>query len=205
MDTNKRIAKLNLVLSQLRHGKNVQNRQLRKVLTEEEFLQFEDDWRRQIELRSDLKNKPDAIVEYEAKLKEATFTYCKADSFSSRGKHDAAKKLFAKADTQFERLVEFIEERIAIDSSLWLWFDRNVVYDVGDEPHSCPENFPCVVTSSSHRNMGGGFLKMKYSKRETKLNAVEDALMELNNPHTDNEVIQERIRAGKKLRNSISK
>ena len=42
-----RLAKLNLMLDELRRGKNVQNRRLATWLTEEEYESFESDWESQ--------------------------------------------------------------------------------------------------------------------------------------------------------------
>ena len=71
VDTNKRVAKLNAILERLRRGQNVQNRHLRKLLGEEGYARFLDDWCEQQELREDLKNKPNEILEYEKRLKES--------------------------------------------------------------------------------------------------------------------------------------
>ena len=50
----------------------------------------------QIELRSELKIKPSALKRYEEKLKQATFNYNRAEDYSSKGKHTAAKKFCKK-------------------------------------------------------------------------------------------------------------
>ena len=57
-DTNKlskteqnRLAKLNLMLGELRRGKTVQNRRLATWLTEEEYESFESDWESQKQIR----------------------------------------------------------------------------------------------------------------------------------------------------------
>ena len=51
----------------------MQNRQLQTWLSEEEYKQLEYEWREQLELRSELKDKPSDLKRYEEKLKQATF------------------------------------------------------------------------------------------------------------------------------------
>ena len=69
-----RLKKLNAIFEKLRLGKHVQNRQLQTWLSEEEYEQFEYEWREQLELRSELKDKPGDLKRYEEKLKQATLT-----------------------------------------------------------------------------------------------------------------------------------
>ena len=75
----KRLAKLKHILKRIRDKKTVQNRQLRTWLSKEAYEQFENERLEQQELGKMLKNKPATIVEYEQRLKEATFSYAKAD------------------------------------------------------------------------------------------------------------------------------
>lgn len=53
----------------------MQNRQLRSLLGDEAYARLEVDWREQKVFREDLKDKPDIIVKYEQRLKEATFAF----------------------------------------------------------------------------------------------------------------------------------
>jgi hypothetical protein len=47
----------------------VQNRQLQTWLSEEEYEQLEHEWKEQLELRNELKDKPSDLKRYEEKLK----------------------------------------------------------------------------------------------------------------------------------------
>ena len=51
----------------------MQNRQLQTWLSEEEYEQLDYEWQEQLELRSELKDKPSDLKRYEEKLREATF------------------------------------------------------------------------------------------------------------------------------------
>ena len=65
----------------------MQNRQLQTWLSEEEYEQLDYEWQEQLELRSELKDKPSDLKRYEEKLKQATFKYNRAEGYSSKGKH----------------------------------------------------------------------------------------------------------------------
>ena len=58
-----------MIADKLRRGENVQNRQLQTWLSEEEYEQLEYEWQEQLELRSELKDKPTKLKRYEEKLK----------------------------------------------------------------------------------------------------------------------------------------
>ena len=107
LSKEKRLAKLRTVLEKLSSGKIVQNRQLQTLLSEESYARYLDDYASQTEMRNSLKEKPSVIVEYEKRLKAATFAYSKADAMSAKGKSKFIAKMFGNADTKFERLNEF--------------------------------------------------------------------------------------------------
>ena len=65
-----RLSKLQGIADKLKRGENVQNRQLQTWLSKEEYEQLEYDWKEQLELRSDLKDKPSDLKRYEEKLKQ---------------------------------------------------------------------------------------------------------------------------------------
>ena len=53
-DEKKRLAKLGRICTELRRGKNVQNRQLQLQLTADEYEQFKQEWVEQKEIRAEL-------------------------------------------------------------------------------------------------------------------------------------------------------
>ena len=57
-EETKRVRKLEAIADKLKRGKNVQNRQLQTWLSKEEYEQFEYESQEQIELRSEIKDKP---------------------------------------------------------------------------------------------------------------------------------------------------
>ena len=178
----KRIDKLKQVLERLSRGEIVQNRQLKTVLGAEGYARYCYDYREQEQLREILADKPKEITEYERRLKAATFAYNKADSKSIKRQHKSASKMFNDTDTLFERLAEYLSEKIAGDLDLEAWFDRTVETTPENSFGLSPDSFPQVITSRSLKNAGGGHLVNKRTIREVKIDAVKAILEELTSP-----------------------
>ena len=178
----KRIDKLKQVLERLSRGEIVQNRQLKTVLGAEGYARYLDDCREQEQLREMLADKPKVIIEYERRLKAATFAYNKADNKSVKGQHKSAHKMFNYTDGLFERLAEYLSEKIAGDLDLEAWFDRTVETTPENSFGLSPDSFPQVITSRSLKNAGGGHLVNKRTIREVKIDAVKAILEELTSP-----------------------
>jgi tetratricopeptide (TPR) repeat protein len=125
----KRLSKLEVIAEKLRRGENVQNRQLQTWLSEEEYEQLEYEWQEQLELREELKDKPSDLKRYEEKLKQATFAYNCAEGYSSKGNHATAKKFYDKSESLCEDALEILQEILHYDSSLRVWFDRDISFE----------------------------------------------------------------------------
>ncbi len=181
----KRIDKLKQVLERLSRGEIVQNRQLKTVLGAEGYARYCYDYREQKQLREILADKPKKITEYERRLKAATFSYNKADNKSVKGQHKSAHKMFNYTDTLFERLEEYLSEKIAGDLDLEAWFDRAVETTPENSFGLDPDSFPKIITSRSLNNAGGGHLVNKRTIREVKVDAVQRVLEELTAPEQE--------------------
>ena len=181
---DKQTAKLQKVLARLSRGEILQNRQLKTVLGTEGYARYFSDCEYQKHLRAMLKDKPDEIIEYERRLKAATFAYSKADYKSQKG-HRSAKKMFGASDTQFERLSEYLSENIIGYPELEVWFDRPLTKGLGDSFGVSPDGFPQIVTSKSLKNTGGGYSHYLRTIREVKMDAVNAALLELSTPEPE--------------------
>ena len=143
----KRLEKLEGMCHQLKRGKNVQNRQLKHWLTENEYKNFEESWEQQKDMRAEYAEKPSEIVEYEERLSKAIFAYNRAEGYRRKGKRKAAKEMGQKADVLFERLLEYLEEIISADPNLQVWFDREVYLIADGDITLSPQSVPRVVTS----------------------------------------------------------
>ena len=179
---------LKQVLVLLSREEIVLNRQLKTLLGAEGYARYCDDCRKQEQLRKMLRDRPKKIVEYEKRLKAATFAYSKADSKSVKGQHKTASKMFNDTDGLFERLAEYLSEKIAGHGALETWFDRPLATGVEDSFGLSPDSFPQIITSRSLNNKGGGYLVNKRTIREVKVDAVQRALEQLAAPEADDSV-----------------
>ena len=189
LSKEKRLAKLRTVLEKLCSGKTVQNRQLQTLLSEESYARYLDDYTSQTDMRNWLKEKPSVIIEYEKRLKAATFAYSKADAMSAKRKSKRIEEMFGNSDTKFERLNEFLIENIKGHLELEAWFDRPIHTRPDNSFSLTPDAFPQIVTSRSVRNQGGGYMSNLKTIREVKIDAVQAEIETLETVHDDKETI----------------
>ena len=142
----------------------MQNRQLQTWLSEEEYEQIEYEWKEQLELRSELKDK----------LKQATFYYNRAEGYSSKGKHSTAKKFYDKSESLCEDALEILQEILHYDSSLRIWFDRDISFEVGSDLSADIVSLPRLVTSRSNEKLSDD--SRLTSKQSVKLAVGERAM-----------------------------
>ena len=173
-EETKCLAKLETIADKLKRGENVQNRQLQTWLSEEEYEQLEYEWQEQLELRSELKDKPNELKRYEEKLKRATFNYNRAEGYSSKGKHNTAKKFYNKSESLCEDALEILQEILYSDSTLRVWFDRDISFEVGGDLSADIVSLPRLVTSRSHEKLSDD--SRLTSKQSVKLAVVERAM-----------------------------
>ena len=131
----------------------MQNRQLQTWLSENEYVQLDAEWQDQLELREELKDKPSDLKRYEEKLKQATFNYNRAEGYSSKGKHPTAKKFYNKSESLCEDALEILQELLHYDSSLRVWFDRGINFEVGGDLSADVVSLPSLVTSRSNEKV----------------------------------------------------
>lgn len=186
-----RLQRLKAVLAKLENDEHVQNRSLAALLGKEGYETYLNEWQEQKALREALQNKPDPIIKYETLLQKALLAYGKADGY--RGKPAIAERMFWRADEEFERLYEYLQEILTIDPSLQFWFDRTVSWEHGQEPGLSPTAVPRVITSKSLDRESEGLAGAISSKRQTKMAAVERAIEQLENNH-DPELQQQIIK-----------
>ena len=172
-ETN-RLRKLEAIADKLKRGENVQNRQLKTWLSEDEYAQLEYEWKEQLELRSELRDKPSDLKRYEEKLREATFNYNRAEGYSSKGKHNTAKTFCNKSESLCDDALEILQEILHYDSSLRVWFDRDISFEVGGDLSADIVSLPRLVTSRSYEKLCGD--SRLTSKQSVKLAVVERAM-----------------------------
>jgi tetratricopeptide (TPR) repeat protein len=170
----KRLAKLEAIADKLKRGENVQNRQLQTWLSDDEYAQIEVEWKEQLELRGELKDKPSDLKRYEEKLKQATFNYNRAEGYSNKRKHNTAKKFYNKSESLCEDALEILQEILHYDSSFRVWFDRDISFEVGGDLSADVVSLPRLVTSRSHEKLSDD--SRLTSKQNVKLSVVEHAM-----------------------------
>ena len=169
-----RLKKLRGIATSLKRSKNVQNRMLKTWLTTDEYREFEEEWRSQREIRSDLTDKPDCLDRYEALLKKAIFFSNRAEGKRTRRSAATAKRLCAFSVQYCEQAIECLQELYEQDIAIQAWFDRPLEFGAGAAISANVESLPRLVTSRSHERLSDHQALMR--KRDVKLDVVERAI-----------------------------
>jgi len=170
----KRLDKLEVIATKLKCGENVQNRQLQTWLSADEYEQIAVEWDTQKLFREELKDKPTELKRYEVKLKEAIMMRNRSDAYHRKGKKSAAYKLDSKCESLCEDALEILQEIVAADTSLQIWFDRNLDFAHGSLIDASLGNLPRLVTSRSIEKLSDDSRLVK--KIDVKISVVERAI-----------------------------
>ncbi len=174
MNTELRFSRIKKLINRLKVGEDVSTSSLSRVLTTEQFENYQENWKDELSLRKI--EKPKEIKEYERRIKIASLHYQKMERFSFiKGKARLAREYSHKADDAFEKAYEYLIEQLHANSELRLWIDRDP-----DSSQRCPIGIPRVIGSSSPECLD----KRKHpyptlTKRELKLQTLELTLQEL--------------------------
>ena len=170
----RRLSKLEAIVAKLKRGENVQNRQLQTWLNTDEYEQIAAEWDTQKLFREELKDKPSELKRYEDKLKEAIMMRNRSDAYHRKGKKSAAYKLDSKCESLCEEALEILQEIVAADASLQIWFDRNLDFAHGSLIDASLGNLPRLVTSRSIEKLSEDSRLVK--KIDVKISVVERAI-----------------------------
>ena len=173
-EESNRLSKLEAIADKLKRGENVQNRQLQTWLSDDEYKQIASEWDTQKLFREELKDKPDELKRYEDKLKEAIMMRNRSDAYHRKGKKSAAYKLDSKCESLCEDALEILQEIVAADASLQIWFDRNLDFGHGSLIDASLGNLPRLVTSRSIEKQHDDSRIVK--KLDVKIGVVERAI-----------------------------
>ena len=173
-EETKRLGKLETIAARLRRGENVQNRQLQTWLSPDEYEKIGAEWDTQKNFRKDLKDKPSELKRYEDKLKEAIMMRNRSDAYHRKGKKSPAYKLDSKCESLCEEALEILQEIVAADASLQIWFDRNLDFGHGGLIDASLGNLPRLVTSRSIEKLSDDSRLVK--KIDVKISVVERAI-----------------------------
>ena len=173
-EETKRLRKLEAIAARLTRGENVQNRQLQTWLSPDEYEQIGAEWDTQKNFRKELKDKPSELKRYEDKLKEAIMMRNRSDAYHRKGKKSPAYKLDSKCESLCEEALEILQEIVAADASLQIWFDRNLDFGHGSLIDASLGNLPRLVTSRSIEKLSDDSRLVK--KIDVKISVVERAI-----------------------------
>ena len=173
-EETQRLNKLETMADKLKRGENVQNRQLQTWLSDDEYEQIAAEWDTQKLFREELKDKPSELKRYEDKLKEAIMMRNRSDAYHRKGKKSAAYKLDSKCESLCEDALEILQEIVAADASLQIWFDRNLDFEHGSLIDASLGNLPRLVTSRSIDKLRDDSRLVK--KIDVKISVVERAI-----------------------------
>jgi hypothetical protein len=181
MKIDKRKLKLQKLLLKIEGGEDIALRELKSVLTDNEYLQFQNRWEHERSNRHI--EKPDEIKHYEMLLKKAVFADSKLDVYSARSvsgkkvKINVLDKLSLNSEIALFKAVEYLE---SIYLQLRCWFDRDIEFDGLNSPSDVAQ-LPRVITSRGSNVETQGLLA-PVTKREIKKESLENSLFAIENP-----------------------
>lgn len=174
MNKEKRCARIAVLMSRLEAGKDVSRGSLARVLTPEQMVALDDAWK--AEKASRKSSKPPELKKYERLLLAGALLYGKYEATHHKLPIYESTRLIRSAEREMEKALEFAVELVQINSSFWMWFDR----DPKEADAGAPASMPRVVTSKSHDNQSAcKGVPFANSKRDLKLVALYEAFEKL--------------------------
>lgn len=175
-EAEKKLSRILKQLAKLYDGIDVQLRDIKSVLRLDQYKSFEEDWKSQKTLRYE--QKPNALKRYEDALGKALLLHGKYDA--ATGKSTIVDTLKNKTDGAFEAAFEVLQETIAADQGLRVWFDREIDFEFGTDIDLDPDRMPRVLTSRSRENRSDINSQFGIKRRkQCKIDALEKAKIEL--------------------------
>ena len=175
MNTDKKIKRIQTLLDHLNNETQVPLRELDALFSSAEMMEFHQLWAE--EKAMDRVQKPPEIVRYGELLKTACMYYGKMEHYSSGRKKNISlsKKFSNKADSAFEKAIEYIRDMVSTDRELAIWLDRDVYKEVGYSPAGAPRVIGSKNSECLNKN------KRPYrlmTKRQLKIAFLEKKLEE---------------------------
>lgn len=196
------LAKARMLLDKLENSKKVSIRDLRAALGNEGVEDYESRWQAELDRRKLFEQKPDEIKKYEALVHEGDFLENRADG--AKGK--TAITLRNRAETKYERAIEYLEEIIEGDANLRVWFDRDLNFDAGTATLGLDrDSIARTVTSRSAFKASSG-MAAKYSKEDIKKQVLTDAIDNAHRMTTaaQTEIVKRKLAALMKRQNELN-
>ena len=209
--------KVKRLAERLDAGELVQLREIAGVLGKEATAEFKSRWQSENSYRATLKDKPDVVTAYEAKLKRGDMLFGRAENLSGSATRrkiggkvvhgDAVKNMYYKAEKMYEEALEILAENYATDKSLQMYFDRDLDFAIGGELGPDIGSVPRTKTSRSAYSKNVEYSKTGdrtitptlagASKTDIKAEMVERALAEMTATYTALENTLAAVKAAK--------
>ena len=196
------LTKARMLLDKLENSKKVSIRDLRAALGNDGVEDYESRWQAELDRRKLFEQKPSEIKKYEALVHEGDFLENRADG--AKGK--TAITLRNRAETKYERAIEYLEEIIECDGSLRVWFDRDLNFDAGTATLGLDrDSIARTVTSRSAFKTSSG-MAAKYSKEDIKKQVLTDAIENAHSVMTaaQTEIVKRKLAALMKSQNELN-
>lgn len=191
-EKKRRLKRLKELLARLKRGDDITRRDLKSVLTEEQWNDYEQanqylsvDYSESIE-------RPQELDVYLEKIKQADFYHARASSTptTERSRIDSRNRsgrlrLYHQAEACYEDAVMYLcgvldGHDVQLAQELRLWLDRDVDTSTGNQPSADPQSVPRIKGSRSiHSETTKGANKFEL-KRKYKRDAIESAIVVLN-------------------------
>ena len=196
---SRRLNRLEDLLSRLKNGNDVQSRDLRSVLTEAEWSEFNSWWMDEKENRN--LTPPKELIKYLNDKKLVDLAYGRYEKYAGRPltKRNSyiSNKMEQDAQHKQERVQEYILEQLSVNASLMLWLVPVEPFQTIEEtlaanilPQVCTSR---TVASDKRAPMG------KQSKRDLKIQILEQAITSFEDKNSpDGDLFRTEVKVAKK-------
>lgn len=188
MNTSKRLARLEHLLQQIEHGKDVAKRDLKSALTDAEWIEYERHKAAELENRN--QEPPTELEKYLDLKKQADLARARANRHYHRktgSKNPGiSKKMYESQDALVERALEHLKELLASKREMVAWLTVDGPFDSLDaaiDARVMPQLITSRTASCSMRSPDG-----QWSIRQLKQGAIESAIFSLTFVPTDEPV-----------------
>ncbi len=187
--------RIEVLINRLEKGDDIQNRDLKSVLTSDEFSNYESEWENHLDWKSGRNYQYSAI--YDEFLHKGDFAYNKAES--GRFSKEATENLYREAERNYELGLEQLEAESQINPMIGASYDRSFNTLTSSNTDISYHGMPRRLTSKSLNNQGnvvysssGGSsdVKDKVTKRDFKLKALRESLDNFERRGTEDDEIE---------------
>jgi hypothetical protein len=189
--TKAKLKRIKELLARLKKGEDITRRDLKSVLTEQQWKDFEQANSYMDVDYTEVVERPQELNAYMEKMKQGDFYHARAESTpvtdrTRRGNNNSTgrQRLYTKAESCYEDAVMYLcslldgnDARLAQEIRLWL--DRDVDTRVGYEPSIDPQGVPRIRGSRSKHSDSTKSVNKYEIKRQNKKEALENAISAL--------------------------